>query len=233
MTDPSTFLSVEDITKCRTPCELKRWVSTAFDHYSESDEAKAYLRNKKGLCKQLLEEVWPLALLAQQLFGDTDNVFCEPVLGNQNYDALIEDRRCEPPIRVKVEFTVAVDGYDEHLRMEVLNKRGRASAYGKVSVSGTKHTGHKIAIEASGRDRQQLAGDVVGVLTKAMRGKADRPYGQSHWLCVMFDDRILIPNKDDLEVVRASTIAARLSLNLDFAKVFIVGKSGELLWELT
>jgi hypothetical protein len=233
MTDPSTFLSAEVITKRRTPRELKEWVSTVFDRYRESDEAKAHLRDKKGLCKQLVEEVWPLALLAKQFFGDTDKVFCQPVLGNQNYDALIEDGRCEAPIQIKVEFTIAIDGYDEHLRMEVLNERGRVSAYGEVSVSGTKHTGHKIDIEPSGRDRHQLAGVAVGVLTEALRGKADRPYGLNHWLCVMFDDRVLIPNKDDLEVIRASMLASRQALTLNFAKVFIVGKSGELLWDLT
>ncbi len=233
MKDPFTFLSTEEMTKCRTPHELNDWVQTIFDRYSESNEAKAYLRLKKGLCKQLLEEVWPLALLAKQLFESSDQVICEPVLGNQKYDALIEDRRGGVPIQIKVEFTIAGNGYDDHLRMEVLNEKGSASTYGDLSVSGTKHTGHNIDIDRSARDREELSSNAVRIIIKALRGKADRRYGLSHWLCVKFDDRIWAPNNDDLEAIRASVLSKKRALNLDFAKVFIVGSSGELLWELT
>lgn len=233
MKDSSTFLSAEEMTKRRTPRELNDWVPTIFDRYSESNDAKAYLRLKKGLCKQLLEEVWPLALLAKQLFGNSDQVICEPVLGNQKYDALIEDRRGDAPIQIKVEFTIAVDGYDDHLRMKEFNERGRASAYGDIPVSGTKHTGHKIDVDESARYREELTSNAVRIVTEALRGKADRPYGLNHWLCVKFDDRIWVPNKDDVEAIRASVSSAKRALNLDFAKVFIVGSSGELLWELT
>ena len=233
MIDPSTFLSAEEMTKRRTPRELNDWVPTIFDRYSESNEAKAYLRLKKGLCKRLLEEVWPLALLTKQLFGDSDQVICEPVLGNQKYDALIEDRRGDAPIQIKVEFTIAVDGYDDHLRMEELNDKGSANAYGNISVSGTKHTGHQIDIDRSGRDRDELTSNAVRVVTEALRRKADRPYGLNHWLCVKFDDRVWVPNKDDVEAIRASVLSEKRALNLDFAKVFIVGCSGVLLWELT
>ena len=233
MKDPSTFLSAEEMTKRRTPRELNDWVPTIFDRFLESNEAKAYLRLKKGLSKQFLEEVWPLALLAKQLFGDSDQIICEPVPGNQKYDALIEDRRSDTPIQIKVEFTIAVDGYDDHLRMKVLNDKGSANAYGDISVSGTKHTGHKIDIDRSGRDRDELTSNAVRLLVEALRGKADRPYGLSHWLCVKFDDWIWVPNKNDAEQIRASVSSAKRALNLDFAKVFIVGSSGKLLWELT
>jgi len=234
MKDPSTFLSTEEMIERRTPRELHDWVSTVFDRFLRSNEAKAYFRLKKGLTKQFLEEVWPLALLTKQLFGDSDRVICEPVLGNQNYDALIEDRRGNAPTRIKVEFTIAVDGYDDHLRMEVLNDKGSANVYGDISVSGTKHTGHKIGIEKSGRLGEEITRNAERLLIEALRGKADRPYGLDHWLCVKFDDRIWVPkNKDGAEQIRASVSSEKRALNLDFAKVFIVGSSGELLWELT
>ena len=233
MKDPSTFLSAEEMTKHRTPRELNDWVAKIFDHFLESNEAKAYARLKKGLSKQFFEEVWPLALLAKQLFGDSDQVICEPVLGNQKYDALIEDRRGDASIQIKVEFTIAVDGHDDHLRMKELNEKGRANAYGDVSVSGTKHTGHNINIYDRALSRDELTSNAVRVVTEALRGKANRPYGLNHWLCVKFDDWIWVPNKDDTEAIRASVSSAKRALNLDFAKVFIVGSSGELLWELT
>jgi hypothetical protein len=75
-------------------------------------------------------------------------------------------------------------------------------------------------------------GKVVGMLMEAMHGKDNRRYGLGHWLCVKFDDRRWMPNKDDAEAIRASVSSAKRRLNLDFAKVFIVGSSGELLWEL-
>ncbi|MBI5660298.1 MAG: hypothetical protein HZC43_12320 [Nitrosomonadales bacterium] len=233
MKDPSTFLSAEEMTKRRTPRELSDWVTTIFDRYSESNEAKAYFRLKKGLCNKFLKEVWPLALLTKQLFGDSDQVICEPVLGNQKYDALIEDRRGDAPIQIKVEFTIAVDGHCDHLRMKELNEKGRASVYGDVRHKGTERTGHSINIDNRALSRDELTSKAVRLVTEALRGKAERPYGPSHWLCVKFDDHIWVPNKGGTETIRASVSSAKQALNLDFAKVFIVGSSGELLWELT
>ena len=117
--------------------------------------------------------------------------------------------------------------------MEVLNEKGSASTYGDLSVSGTQHTGHKIDIDQSGRDREELSSNAMRIIIKALRGKADRRYGLNHWLCVKFDDRIWLPNKDDMEAIRASVLSEKRALNLDFAKIFIVGSSGELLWDLT
>lgn len=232
MQDLSTFLSADEMTKRRTPRELDDWVKMIFERYRESSKAKAYLRLGNGLCKQLLEEVWPLALLTKQLFGDSNLVVCKPVLGNQNYDALIEDDRGDVPMRIKVEFTIAVDGYDDHLRMEVLNDKGSVNTYGDISVSGTKNTHHKIDIVPSGRDGDELKSNAVRLITEALRRKADRTYGLNCWLCVKFDDRIWVRNRDDLETIQASVFLVKRALNLDFAKVFIVGSSGELLWDL-
>ncbi len=82
-------ISVEEITKARTPLELVNWVESTMDKIGTTDAGETALRLGEGLAKQLVEEVYPLAIFARHKFGDTHQILVQPVIGNQNYDAVV------------------------------------------------------------------------------------------------------------------------------------------------
>lgn len=232
MTDVSTILTTEDYSQRRTPPELATWVTDICNRYSASKEAKEYARLRKGLAKQFFEEARPLSLLATHLFGSSTAVFCQPVLGNQAFDSVIEDHRQGGIVTNYLECTCAIDGYADHLRMKVLNQKGHVSAYGNVVAKGNKRTGHEIEIDGGAVSRDELRNRAIALLTKALKGKAERFYGASHWLCVEFDDWIWLRNDDDAVEIRDTLADFRAALALDFGRVFILGSSGKLVWDL-
>ena len=55
-------ISIEELTKKRTPSELLSWVKRKMDQIESTDEGERVLRLREGLAKQLMEEVYPLAI---------------------------------------------------------------------------------------------------------------------------------------------------------------------------
>ena len=89
-------LCKEEIEKERTPTELWDWLIQKVEQICSTKEGLEDFRLQKGLLKQLVEEIAPLAIFSKHKFGDTDQVLFQPVIGNQNYDAVVTDLRTKP-----------------------------------------------------------------------------------------------------------------------------------------
>ncbi len=100
----------EEIEKERTPSKLENWLIQKVNQICSTEEGKRTFRlqnDKEKLIKKLVEEVAPLAIFGKQKFGDTDRVLLQPVIGNQNYDAKVIDKRTQPASETYMEITQA------------------------------------------------------------------------------------------------------------------------------
>ena len=86
----------EELTKQRNPSELRDWISQKVEQICSTDEGRRDFRLQRGLVKQLVEEIVPLAIFGKNKYGDTEQVYLRLVIGNQNYDAVVTDLRTEP-----------------------------------------------------------------------------------------------------------------------------------------
>ena len=82
---------------------------------------------KKGLTKKFYDEIYPLNLLANILYAGRSDIRCISNFGNDNFDAIIRDYSHSPPSEQKIEFTLAIDGYDDNLRMKYFIEHGHVS----------------------------------------------------------------------------------------------------------
>jgi len=187
--DPSSILSLEDIAHARTPDELKAWLFRKFQDFERSDDAKRYLRLRRGLSKKLVEELLPLSLLGAELQKGGAILSINPTTGNESYDAIVnvkEDEKWKPYL---VEVTVAIDGHDDSLRMEHLNRHGRVSLTNPIiGQEGTRKTGRSLRfvnIAANGNDLREK---VFNLVYEAARSKAEKQYPKHSWLLVGFED---------------------------------------------
>lgn len=115
------FVTKEELTVKRTPQELIEWVKRKIEEIDRQEGGKKARRMREGLCKVLMEEIYPLSIFAGLEFGDRSNVTLQPVIGDQNYDAVITDYAFSPPHESKLEITLADDkGY---LKREMLQKK--------------------------------------------------------------------------------------------------------------
>lgn len=121
---PNKHVSKEELEKEKTPSELWDWLIKKVNQVCSTSEGRRAFRLQEGNIKQLVEEVTPLAIFGKQKFGDTPQVLLQPVIGNQNYDAKIIDKRTEPASVTYVEITQAHEGEDNYWRRCELLKKG-------------------------------------------------------------------------------------------------------------
>jgi hypothetical protein len=105
------------------------WVEEAHLRFN-TPALKAQARMGEGLAKPLLHEALPMARFAYQHFQASSEVMIRHVLGNQNYDGVIEDQRTNPEAFRYLEVTTTLQDYAMSLRMEILNRDGHVPLFG-------------------------------------------------------------------------------------------------------
>ena len=232
--DPTSLLTVQELTTPRTPVELVRWVEDKCRMFADCPEPEAneWALLHKGLFKQFYEEVYPLHLFVSRLYTGRTDIQCMPNLDNRDFDAMIIDYSPSPSARLKVEITYAFAGHDEHLRMKHFVAHGHVNAAGKVSSSGTKNREHEIHVEDDAFERTDLLKRTcsliqAAVVRKSMRSNAPQKYGQGHVLLVAFDEWYVVHTVQDIAVIKDFVEKHILTLPLNFATLYVIGLSGK------
>lgn len=190
-------LTEELLQTPRTPTQLHSWVHDTLERIGSTPEGKRAIRFKEGLVKPLVEEVLPLGIFAVNHFDSESEVTITPVIGSQNYDAIVqgdEDRI------IHLEVTQAHEGEGEHLRMLELEEKGRVNATGAVSKQGTKRTGIKVTVENIARNHKNIRDEIFGRIREATIRKHEKNYPEKTALVVMFDDYLSMTEKDVAEL---------------------------------
>lgn len=225
MNTVEAILQRADMEVPRNPRELCDWVNSKASELSQTKEGKAYARSGATLPKKLWEEIRPLGLFALSRYG-VEGVRCTPNLSNDNYDGTIEfSDPSLPPTHV--ELTYAKDGYDERLRLNVLNSEGSVNALGKITVSGTKASGQRIEVENEAVDHTEVRYAALALFKDRLAGKSNIQYGRNHVLVVVVDDYLAFRTEEDKEVLMRHAQTIIPDMKLDFGAVYLVGASGE------
>ena len=181
-------IGIDELTRKRTPSELLKWVEWKMDQVSSTDEGERTLRLREGLAKQLMEEVYPLAIFGSRKFGNTDQVLIQPAIGNQSYDAVVTDLRSGSSCQSYVEITQSHEGESDYLRRLVLQKQGIVFMHSPVIKTGTKATGRRVSIPVKAISAGEVAARELERILDAAKRKAGKSYPVNTWLVIVFDD---------------------------------------------
>ena len=184
----NVFVTQTELTTERTPGELNDWVARKFQEIAQREGGKKAVRMRKGLCKQLVEEVYPLSIFASFRFKISQHVTLQPIIGNQKYDALIIDRSCNPPLMSKLEITQAHVGESEYLRRLMLQEQQWAPASGQIEKTGTKNTGIKLTANLVAKRVDDLLIEQIALIRDALDRKLNKDYESDTALLIMFED---------------------------------------------
>src|SRR5690242_6003858 len=125
-------LTPEELQAPRTAAQFLPWVERRLGEVASTDTGKHAIGFRQGVAKPLVEEALPLGIFASHHFENSDDVTIALVLGNQRYDATIEDHR-EPKSPFSfIEVTQAHQGENEHFRLLALEREGHVSLLGPV-----------------------------------------------------------------------------------------------------
>jgi hypothetical protein len=196
------LVTEDELTVERTSDELFAWVQKKIQEIERIEGGKEAARMRKGYCKQLVEEIFPLSIFAKHVYSGKSHITFRPVIGNQNYDVLITDRSVSPPNISRLEITQAHEGEAEFLRRLLLQDQGWAPASGAIEKSGTKNTGIKLKASIEALDFEDVVADQVRLVTEAFERKLNRTFEQSTSLLIMFEDVYIFDDDRAIEKLR-------------------------------
>ena len=111
-----------ELERPRTAAEMLAWVNAAAERFNATTETKAAARLGRLGAKELWGEARPIALFAYRYFDASPQVTITHVIGNQNYDATVDDRR-EYPARVDHRSASLNQSSEESFHMKFLDAR--------------------------------------------------------------------------------------------------------------
>ncbi|MBI2917799.1 MAG: hypothetical protein HYY01_07360 [Chloroflexi bacterium] len=221
---PNEHVSNQELQKARTPSELWDWLIQKVDQICSTPEGIQDFRLQKGLIKQLVEEVRPLAIFGEHKFGDTNQVHLQPVVGNQNYDAVVTDSRTEPHSTSYLEVTQAHEGENDYWRRCELLRKGFVFPYATVIKQGTnKNRTVSVPPEATSVE-ERVKTELRRILIAAQK-KEHRDYPANTSLVIFFDDTPPFQKVIDHERLDVFVRGEILNLDLRFAKLYLVGEA--------
>ncbi len=226
-----TFITKEELETPRAASEVRSWVDSKIQEIGSSDEGKHAVRFKEGLLKELTEEALPLGIFCELYFDNSKDIMVTHIIGNQNYDATIDDNR---DIKTDLEFleiTQAHEGEDAHLRMLKLEEAGHVNILGAVTKKGTKHTCITIVVENEAVEHSVTFDREAQRISDAAERKSVKQYPDNTGLIIICDDYIAFRDEADTNNLSEFVQSEVLHKLDNFSKVFIIGWSSETFLE--
>jgi len=219
-----SILNIEDMEKPRSIIEFRSWVESIYELISKNKVLVNYTRQKKGLSKEYLQEIYPLLRFAEAKYGQTHDVVLRPKIGSQRYDAIVSEVKTN--ITYKVEITFAVNGYEELHRMLLLEKNGSISTYADLDIKGSKNKGYNYNIKHNS-SRDDIFNKYIQYVEDVAIKKIKKTYENVPVLIVGVDDVMVLWNKNDANEFKDIINAKLGHLNHKFQQIWVVGMSGD------
>ncbi|PCI55912.1 MAG: hypothetical protein COB36_03700 [Alphaproteobacteria bacterium] len=223
MIDQDAYDLIEDM--------LNRSSGLGLEEAKESVESvlKGVVEYGHRLHHPFFYEIRPLVIIAEYL--QKPNVRLKFCSQHEQYDGEI----IFGGVSKKIEFTRAVDGFNEALQMELLKKRGMVPAFRKIEATGSKHKrvfgkNETSFVEVKTEKWfQKISDGFVQAYEKKL--KNDKYSG--YWLCITFDDWVLPKSEEKSLFNKSCQIfwARQKAAKTLFERVFIVGDSSKFLWD--
>lgn len=230
------YISKEELEKVRTPYDMWDWLIQKVNYICSTEDGRRAFRlqnDKEKFIKKLNEEIAPLAIFGKLKFGSTDKVLLQPVIGNQNYDAKVIDKRTERFSLTYVEITQSHEGEDDYWRRLELYKKGVVFTRASVIKTG-KGKNRLVSIPAEATDVEKDLENELNRILEALRRKAGRDYPPNTSLIVFFDDTgnfeeaLKLTSKTTIDCVIKKEIT---KLDLRFSNLYLVGKAKKIFKE--
>lgn len=221
-------LNIDEIEIPRTPAVLYQWCKDRIDEIAAGSDGAHLLRMRRGLCKELVEEVFPIAIWANGTSHLSEDALVTPKVGSQSYDATVVDSNVEPSLYY-LEVTQAHMGQSEHFRMLHLEREGWSPGpLSEVRRIGTRNKGTIMP----GRILNSMSGNIQKteeLILDAIEKKLGKDYPPFTRLLVAFDD-FVIRNEPSVSQRLRGAIDQLLDQNsCSFVKIDLVGMTENLL----
>jgi hypothetical protein len=211
----------------RTAAEMLPWALEAHTRFTKSKALRDLARAGHGFAKELAEEALPMARFAWRYFRESKEVLITHVLGNQQYDGNVDDKRAAPSHIRYIEVTDSTRDHNEALRNELLSRDGTAPGVGKVHAEGPKGRRTRLEGEYAMRDVGAEPTQQLERVHEVVKAKAAKTYPSGTALVVHVDDAIVFKDAGAVAAVRklAEDVLVPLLSGREFRVLVIEGST--------
>jgi hypothetical protein len=219
---PTEPISIEQLTRPVPLSEVSAWVEKLCARYTSDPSWQNYFLQKRGLTKDLQDELIPLGLLCKKIESRAPSALLHYYHGSkQSFDAKIvlpSGKTLET-----LEITLACDGYQDAIAAESLELHGYAPLYSPIPSSGPRASRQLPKPELVSLDADVVVAECIAQVQEAvMRKCQSRKYIDTN-LVVAFDDfRLLSLGHFELVINELHAIKS------SFPVVYYVGLGGRL-----
>jgi hypothetical protein len=196
------MLTRQELEEPRSAADMLAWVDSTHARFN-TKQLKAEAREGKHFTNELVHEARPMALFASRYYSASPQVVISHVLGNQNYDGIVDDKRPRPDSIRYLEVTTTLKTYDDSLRMELLSKEGHVAAYGPVVAVGPRHRRIEIRAEGMAREHNSIRADHLKLILDAVERKSKKHYELNTALIIAVDDSVPFRQNRDVQTLDA------------------------------
>lgn len=223
----TTFLTPAILEEAHTAADYLQWAQSLITQVKAEPDGLSRIRLRIGLVKELMNEAFPIALLAAKYFDKSPQVSISLKIGSQSFDAVVSDKRSEGSSVQYIEVTMAYEGEDDYLRMLTLHKVGEVSGLGTVTKHGTKKTKLAINVENEMVSQAEILRRERDCISQAIERKLGISYPPNTLLLIGFDDTMSFNRNDNIRNLEAilSDYSPKL---MAFHSVVIVGVQKDL-----
>jgi hypothetical protein len=220
MTSPQP-ITIDELQGERSLNEWDIWLQPRLANLGSTREGVKYKRFQKGPMKVVKEEIIPTLHLIRRRFKD-EEIFAAFPADNSAADAFIRPGSTTKatPLQITCNF-----GYDDQLRLELLDRVGMAPGAGPIARIGSR-------LEAENRafTVEEAADELANSINDRLNSKARMfdTYDASTWLLVYIDDGRLLPEGLPRLLSKIQNAAAKSP----FVATFLVGSTEQGLCEL-
>lgn len=199
----TSILTSAELEETHTAADYLQWVRHVISRLQSEPDGQERIRLRIGLAKELMNEAFPIGLLATKYFEGSDRVRISLKIGSQNFDASVTDERLENSSVQYIEVTMADDGEDDYLRMRVLHEREEVSGLGQVTKTGTKKTGLTIDVAQEMTSQAEILRRERDRVLRAIERKLGKSYPPNTLLLLAFDDTMAFDRRDNIANLEA------------------------------
>lgn len=144
-------------------------IQSIFNHLIRGTDRADKYPQRIGLARKIHDELFPIAFFARLYFARASNVFIESKIGNQNYDAIVDDRR-DPHLAGPIKF----------LEVTTLQDKKDSDLLGKLAKNRT--------VSIVGDAKQSDFERKMLLLRKILQQKAQKDYPPGTSLLIYTDE---------------------------------------------
>ena len=215
--DREGFLIKEDMETPRTPQQLQKWVDWVLNKMN-LPQYEEYCLLRIGLSQNFYEEIYPLNFFIQDLFCGREDVMCQPKIGSQPFDAILEISGRKQRY---IEITFNHDGRQDNLDMQFFIPNRRV-ALGQTKRNDQRELENEITFNSGSEARERIC----NYIKDAFIAKSEKGYGPDYILIIVFDDHISFKNDKYIPTLLDFVDKELDCSATEFEAVYLVGMSG-------